>query len=474
MRTQRDEYRSFWVSSAPSPGYERLEADVTADVAVVGAGIFGLSAAYLLKQEGLSVVVIDRGEIAGGVTGYTTAKVTSSHGIIYSEIARKFGDEGARTYATSNQAGLERIASLVDELSIDCDFERADNFIYTEHEDSLDSIRSEVDAARAAGLPASFTTDTQLPFPVLGALRVADQAQFHPRKYLAALARAIDGDGSRIYEHTVATGIRESHPSTVTTREGSIAAADVIVATHMPMLDRGLFFTKVHPYRSYVVAGYPSGEPLTGMYISTGGPTRSLRSTPGPDGRLLLVGGEGHKTGTDADTQGHYDRLEEWAADRFDVTDPVYRWATQDNVSVDRVPYVGRVTRGSDHVLTATGFGKWGLTNGTMAAMILTDHIVGRANEWAALYDSKRIKPAASAQKFVEENVGVASHFIGDRIASEHRGNPRCTHLGCVLRRNGAEGTWDCPCHGSRFDAEGNVIQGPAVEDLEGATLPRE
>lgn len=455
---------SYWVDTTPSPGYPALDGDLSVDVAIIGAGIVGITAGYLLKQEGLSVAVIDRREIARGVTGYTTAKVTSSHNLIYSKLIQTFGEAGARTYGRSNEAGKEKIAALVDEHAIDCGFERADNYVYTEHDSSLQDIHDEVDAAARVGLPATFTTDTELPFAIKGALKFTNQAQFDPRKYLVALASKIDGDGSHVFENTVVTGVEESHPCTVQSENGRVTATDVIVATHMPILDRGLFFTKVHPYRSYAIADRIDGAVPRGMYISTGGSTRSLRSIPDDDGRLLLVGGEGHKTGTETDTGKHYERLEAWAQEHYGMASPRYRWATQDNVSVDKVPYIGRLTRGSDHVFAATGFGKWGMTNGTVSALILTDHIAGRNNEWAALYDSKRLKPAASAQKFITENGEVAAHFVGDRFL--HGKNPRCTHLGCVLRKNGAEQTWDCPCHGSRFDAEGNVIQGPAISPL--------
>jgi len=460
-----DRFVSYWVDHTPSPGYSALDGNVTVDVAVVGAGIVGITAGYLLKQEGLKVAVIDRKQIARGVTGYTTAKVTSSHGLIYSQLISSFGEDGARLYGRANEAGKEKIAELVDKHTIDCDLERTDNYVYAEDESSLPEIHREVEACKRVGLPAGFTTDTELPFPIAGALRFSNQAQFDPRKYLVPLAAEIHGDGSYVFEDTVVTGVDEDTPCVVRTEDGAIRATDVIVATHMPILDRGLFFTKVHPYRSYAIAGPVDGEALRGMYISAGGSTRSLRSIADGDGsRLLLVGGEGHKTGTVEDTGSHYERLERWAEDRFGLASATYRWATQDNVSVDKVPYIGRLTRGSEHVFTATGFGKWGMTNGTASAMILTDHIVGRPNEWAPLFDSKRIKPFASGKKFIQENAEVASHFVTDRLA--HRSNPRCTHLGCVLRKNGAEGTWDCPCHGSRFDADGNVIHGPAISGL--------
>lgn len=455
---------SYWVDRTESPGYPPFEGELSVDVAVIGAGIVGVTAGYLLQREGLSVAIIDRGEIARGVTGYTTAKVTSSHNLIYSKLISTFGEEGARIYGRSNEAAKEKIAALVETHDIDCDFERTDNYVYTELAGSVGDIQEEVDAAVRVGLPATLTTTTELPFEVKAAMRFTGQAQFDPRRYLLKLAEQITNDGGHVFENTVATGVDESHPCTVETVNGRITATDVIVATHMPILDRGLFFTKVHPYRSYAIADRIEGEVPRGMYISTGGATRSIRSIPDPAGRLLLIGGEGHKTGTEEDTGRHFERLEEWAQEHYGMSAPTFRWATQDNVSVDKVPFIGRLTRGSDNVFTATGFGKWGMTNGTLSAMILADHIVGRPNEWASLYDSKRLKPLASGHRFIIENAEVATHFIGDRLT--HRGNPRCTHLGCVLRKNGAEGTWDCPCHGSRFDADGNVIQGPAISPL--------
>lgn len=321
--SDRDPFVSYWVDKSASPGYPKLEEEISVDVAVVGAGIVGVTAAYLLKQEGLTVALMDRKEIARGVTGYTTAKVTSSHNLIYSKLLSSFGEEGARTYGRSNEAGKEKIAALVDELGIDCDFERADNFVYTELEGLVDDIRDEVAAALRVGLPAEFTTDTELPFEVAGAVRFTDQAQFDPRRYLLALAALIDGDGSHVFENTVVTGVDESDACTVEAGVGRVHSTEVIVATHMPILDRGLFFTKVHPYRSYAIADRIEQEVPRGMYISIGGPTRSLRSIAAGGDRLLLVGGEGHKTGTDENTGAHWERLETWAFENYGMDAPV-------------------------------------------------------------------------------------------------------------------------------------------------------
>lgn len=501
MRHLSENNPSFWIGTTPETRYPTLSADVTVDVAIVGGGICGLTAAYLLKQEGRSVALVEADRIVRGVTGYTTAKITSGQSLIYTDLVKKFGEQGARTYGESNEAALAKIAELVETLSIDCDFERQDNFVFTESASEVDSVREEAELAARLGLPSEFVTEGPLPFPIAGAVRFTNQAQFHPRKYLLALAERFSAAGGFIYENTMALDVEEGEPCRVVTEYGSITAADVIIATNMPFLDRGLFFTKVHPWRSYAVAGEVTAEVAApeGMHISVDSPTRSIRLLRDGERTLLMIGGEGHKVGQEPDTEACYERLEATARERFGLDTIDYRWSTQDTVSVDEVPYIGRYTRHSDHLFTATGFRKWGMTNGTLAAMLLTDRISGRDNGWAAFYDSKRLDIPQSAQEFVKENVNVAQHWVGDRITTpgdaledvppgegtviRREGKPIavykdadgtcrglsavCTHLACIVHWNGAEKSWDCPCHGSRFDLEGRVLQGPAVEPLE-------
>ncbi|MDQ3669762.1 MAG: FAD-dependent oxidoreductase, partial [Actinomycetota bacterium] len=380
-----------------------------------------------------------------------------------------------------------------------CDLERTRNVVYTESEDEVDNLRAEGEACARAGLPASFVQETELPFPVAGAVALENQAQFHPRKFLLPLVGSVSGDGSHVFELTRALDVDESDSCLVSTDRGEIRARDVIVATHLPVLDRGLFFAKSHPTREYVVAAQiDEARSVRGMYISSDAPTRSVRTTPRDGGRLLIVGGEKHKTGQEPRPDERYERLAAWARERFGVEAIEYRWSTQDNFSVDRVPYVGRLTRGSDHVLVATGFSAWGMSNGVAAGLLLSDLVLGRHNPYAELYDAKRLKPAASAKDFVKENANVAKRFFGDRVAARssevsdlragegrvvtldgrrvavhradsgalHAVSAVCTHLACIVQWNGDERSWDCPCHGSRFAAEGGVIQGPAVKDL--------
>jgi glycine/D-amino acid oxidase-like deaminating enzyme/nitrite reductase/ring-hydroxylating ferredoxin subunit len=492
---------SLWLDTTPATTYEPLPGDLSTDVCVIGAGITGLTAALSLKQAGRRVVVVEMDRVAQGVTGYTTGKVSALHGLHYGSVRSRFGADGARAYAAANQAGLELIARFVRDLDIDCDFRRKPNVTYTEDPAERETIVAEVDAAVDAGLAAAYTEETDLPWPVAGAIRVPDQAEFHAPRYLLALAGAVHGDGSAVHERTRAVSVSDGEPCRVVCDHGEVTASEVIVATHYPMLDRGLFFARLAPERSYALACRVRGAVPQGMYLSSESPAHSVRSAPLDGEELLLVGGESHKTGQGGETPERYRALEAWARERFDVTEVVYRWSTQDAMPADGMPYVGRVSPVSRHVWTGTGYRKWGLTNGSAAALMLTDAICGRENPWAGTFDANRFKPLAAGGTLVKENFNVGVHFLGDRLAppdadsldalapgeggivvvdgdrtaayrdedgTVHLHGPACTHLGCHVTFNAAERSWDCPCHGSRFDAtDGRVLQGPAVRDLE-------
>jgi glycine/D-amino acid oxidase-like deaminating enzyme/nitrite reductase/ring-hydroxylating ferredoxin subunit len=493
--------RSLWLENAEQR-YPRLDGVVDVDVAVIGAGITGVTAAHLLKREGHTVALLETSAIGHGATGYTTAKLTVGHNLIYRDLIDSFGQDTARAYAASNQHAIDRVESLVREHSIDCDFERTSNYVYTEAPEKVEDLEREVEAAREAGIAAELTTETDLPYPVLGAIRVDGQAQFHPWKYVAALAALVAGDGGHVFELTRATDVRSGSPCEVETRSGRVRAGHVIVATQLPFLDRGLFFAKAHPTKSYAVAAIVEGATAPrGMYISAEQPTRSVRSTPGPDGRrVLIVGGEGHKPGADPDTRGRYAKLERFLNERFGA-EAEFRWSTHDYMPVDRLPYVGRLRRGEPRILIATGFAKWGMTKGTVAAEILVDAVAGRENAWNDVYDAHRLDVKQSAPRFLKENTEVGFRFFRDRLrlrdrrADIDRLNPgegtivrigarqyavyrddegtlhtlsaRCTHLGCIVGWNPADRAWECPCHGSRFAGDGTVVQGPATANLE-------
>jgi glycine/D-amino acid oxidase-like deaminating enzyme/nitrite reductase/ring-hydroxylating ferredoxin subunit len=498
---------SFWLATTPETDYPALTDDVTVDVAVVGAGITGITAAVLLKRAGKTVALIDSKRIVQGATGYTTAKVTAGHGASYSKIRKAFGEDGIRTYARANEAALEWIAELIEVNGIDCDFERRTNYVYAESQDEVADLRQEAEVERQAGLATRLVDETPLPFPVAAALRLENQAQFHPRKYLLALAATIPGDGSHVFERSRVHRVKHGEPCEVVAEQGVLRAGEVILATHLPILDSGLFFTKAYPHRSYAVAAPIGGAPdPAGMYINSGIPTRSIRTVRDGDGVFIQVGGNGHKTAEEEDTPARYDQLEEFLREHWPGAGAVeYRCSTQDYMAHDHVPYVGRLRRRSQHLHVATAYSKWGMTNGTAAAMILSDAILGRENSWAELFDSKRLPRRAALGSFLKENLSAGLHFLGDRLSRADRAtvdelgagegalvrirgrktavyrdderrlhalSPVCRHLCCLVDWNPAERSWDCPCHGSRYDGEGRAIQGPTTEDLKRRELP--
>jgi glycine/D-amino acid oxidase-like deaminating enzyme/nitrite reductase/ring-hydroxylating ferredoxin subunit len=491
---------SLWVDTSPGPpARPPLRGNASADVAVLGGGIVGITTALLLAESGARVALLEADRLARSVSGRTTAKLTSQHGLVYSRLRSKFGLEGARTYATANEAALAWIAERVARDRVDCDFRRQPAYLYMSRGGDRAKLEAEAEAAIEAGLPASLVEATPLPYPVEAALLFTDQAEFHVRKYLLPLADRLEQTGGAVYEESRALTVESGHPCIVKTAEAELRADRVVIATHYPFLDRSLAFARVHPDRSYVIACRLDGAPPSGMHISGDSPTRSLRAVPLDGEELLLVSGEGHRTGEGGDTEMRYRRLEEFAREHWRVQSVDYRWSTQDNATVDGVPYVGRLTPRSERLFMATGFSKWGMTGGTAAALLLHDLLLGRDSAWADLYDPNRFKPFAAASKLVEENLRVGLHFFGDRarkrgirpieelvpgegdivrhdgekVAGHRRDDgtlvavsPRCTHLGCQLSWNPAERSWDCPCHGSRFSPEGKVLHGPAVRPL--------
>jgi len=488
---------SLWLDTVERAPRPALAQDVHADVCVVGGGITGLSAALELNRTGARVVVLEARFLGAGATGYTTAKLSSLHGLSYARLERQLGEDVARTYGQANQRGIERAFELVAELGIDCDLRRKPNLTYAESADDREQIDAEVEAARRAGLPASLVEETDLPYEIEAAVRFADQAEFHPARFVHGLARRLEAAGGEIYEGTLAQAVHDGSPCRVRTDRGrTVTASSVIVATHLPFLDRGLYFARCHPERSYVVAApYDRPAATGGMYLSTESPAHSIRTHTLGEHTWLLVGGESHKTGQ-GDASERYKRLERWARERFGI-DPVMRWATQDQMPADGVPYIGPVDPVSKRVYVATGFRKWGLALGIAAAELLAAWVEGRDHPWRSLYDTRRVRLRASAATLAKENMNVALRFVGDRVVKRadadsiepgegrivgtglsqravyrdeqgelHALSARCTHLGCIVNWNSGEGTWDCPCHGSRFGATGEVIMGPAVRGL--------
>jgi glycine/D-amino acid oxidase-like deaminating enzyme/nitrite reductase/ring-hydroxylating ferredoxin subunit len=503
-------HEPYWIASTPDTNYPVLEDGVKVDVAIIGGGIVGITTAFLLKRSGVKVAVIEANKILKGTTGHTTAKVTSQHGLMYDKLINQFGREKARQYAESNESAIQLIADIIKEKNIDCDFSWKPAFIYAQTDKYIEKIVKEVEAAGSLGIKASFQKELSLPFEVKGALRFDNQAQFHPRKFLLELAKDIPGDGSYIFEGSTMVDIEETDASNiVVTRDGKrLTAEKVVIASHYPCYDRlGLYFSRIYSDRSYLLGIKVKEKIPEGMFISAESPTRSIRSTPFENGELLILGGEHHKTGHGKETNTHYENLAKFAYENYTVENILYRWSAQDCMTMDNIPFVGHLTEKTKNIYVATGFKKWGMTNGTASAMILTDLITKDSSPWSDVYNPSRFINIASVGNFAAQNLDVAVNFVADKIspapqdAEVKKGEAKvikmngdkvgayrddqgvlhvvditCTHLGCELHWNEAEKSWDCPCHGSRFNYDGGVIEGPAFKPLnkpgEGRNVP--
>jgi glycine/D-amino acid oxidase-like deaminating enzyme/nitrite reductase/ring-hydroxylating ferredoxin subunit len=492
-------HEPYWIGSIEKKEYPALTEDINVDVAIIGGGIVGITSAFLLKKKGFKVAILEANRIMHGTTGHTTAKITSQHNLIYSNLITKFGEEKAKQYAEANEKAIHFIANLVQEKNIDCDFCWRPAYVFTQSEDYISKIQKEVNAASKLGIKASYLDKVPLPFNVKGAIKFEGQAQFHPLKYLQVLASEIQGDGSYIYEQTKIVDIEEGETCTIKASNGKkVKAPKIIIASHFPFYDGlGLYFARIYSEKSYVVAVKLKEKFSDGMFISAEDPGRSLRSQSYGGGEIVLVGGEHHKTGSEKSTKIHYETLASFAKENFNVESILYRWSTQDCMTADGVPYVGNLTSKTNNIFVATGFGKWGMTNGTVSASILTDLISKGNSPWASVYDPSRFDIIASGAKLVSENLDVAEKLIGgkltpvpkdielnkgeakvvsidgERIGAYRDENGKlhmvditCTHLGCELVWNEAEKTWDCPCHGSRFSYEGENVEGPAFNPL--------
>jgi glycine/D-amino acid oxidase-like deaminating enzyme/nitrite reductase/ring-hydroxylating ferredoxin subunit len=500
MQDLPGQHRSLWTVDVEPGTYPPLHDDVTVDVAVVGGGITGATTALLCKDAGLTVALLEADRIGSGTTGGTTGKVTSQHGLFYASAIADLGEATARAYGEANQAALPMLEELSDRHDVDAYASRLPSFVYTGDPARVPDLRDEAEAAGRLGLPASFVDTVDLPFEVAGAVRFDDQLQIHPTRLLHGFVRAIDGGGSTVHEHSRVVNISEDGDIVeVRTEQATVRARHVIVATLLPILDRGFEFARTRPVRAYGIAVELDGELPEPMYISAESPKRSLRHYHGDEGAYLVVVGENHETGHGDHLENHYGALIDFAREHFPVRSVAYRWSAQDYKPVDGMPYVGPL-RFADHIQIATGFNKWGLSNGVVAAWIMSDNILERPNPWAEVFDANRGHALGRYADLVKDNLHVAKRFLADRIevpigasTSEigpgegrvirvggrpiavHRtpdGDLRavdatCTHLGCLVAWNDAETSWDCPCHGSRFAPTGDVLTGPAIAPLQ-------
>jgi len=489
---------SLWMLTSELNVPPALTQDLRTEVCVIGAGIAGITTAYLLAKAGKRVVVLDDGAVGGGETGRTTAHLSSALDDRYHVLERLHGLEGARIAAASHAAAIDKIESIVREEKISCDFERLDGYLFLPPGESPDILEAELEAAQRAGLGgverlsraplANWNTGPCLRFP--------RQGQFHPLFYLNALVEAIERMGERVFGRTHVTGVEGGPPSSVTTASGlTVTAEFVVCATNTPIVDWLIIHSKQAAYRTFVIgARVPSSSVLRALYWDTADPYHYVRLA----GDILIVGGEDHKTGQEDDGVDRFRNLEEWSRDRFPIGAVEFKWSGQVMEPVDGIAYIGRNPGDKGHIFVATGDSGHGITHGTIAGMLISDLILGRGNEWQRLYEPSR-KTVRSTAEYVRENLNVVKQYVDyltpgeigseeeiqpgegavirhglkklavyrDEAGTLHRASALCPHLGCVVHWNSLEHTWDCPCHGSRFSIEGKVLNGPALGGLE-------
>jgi glycine/D-amino acid oxidase-like deaminating enzyme len=395
--------KSLWREASPGQIYPALSGEVDVDVVIIGAGITGLSSAYMLKKAGLTVSVLEKDTVGGGTTGRTTGKVTSQHGLVYSELQKTIGIANTQNYADANQAAVEGIKQIVEAEKISCDFERADNYVFTDNDQEITQFKNEAKVAAKFGLPAEFLTETPLPFKVRGAVKFTDQAKMTAQKYVSGLANIVNGDGSFVFEGSNVTRIKDGQPCRISTDKGTVIAKDCIVATNvptLPLMARGGYCILEFPVESHLIAA-PYNEDLTGMYISPDKKQYSILPVTFESQKYLLIGGGGHFSTVRISKKLRYKRIADYAKRQFGIQNITHKWSDRDYIAYDKVPLVGKLYPWSKHVYVGTAFKKWGLTNGTVAAMILTDLITGKENLWAETLTPQRARPI----KYIPKNV---------------------------------------------------------------------
>lgn len=491
--------KSYWSDTEVRPSFSKLEKDDEVDVCIIGAGITGIMTAYMLLDSGLKICLIDKGEIASGVTENTTAKITSQHGLIYNYLEVTFGKEFARKYLESNEKAINTIEKIVKKENIECEFERTDNYIYTCQDEYVQRIKDEVQTVKGLGLNAELLSEIDLPFEIKLGIKFPNQAKFHPLKYLYKIAQILNSKGVQIYTNSIVQDIqKDGNIYIIKANENSIKAKYVVMASHYPIKSfPGFYFLKMYQDRSYAIAIEPHEKIPKGMYISAESPVASFRPI---NENLLIIGGEDHKTGeTGKDLDISYKSLETYAKEIYPSMKVKYRWATQDCVSLDKVPYIGDFSNLMPHMYIATGYKKWGMTTSHVAARIIRDKILNKENEYENIYKATRMAPLKNYKEFgnmlkqttyslginkikmpkykfedLKKDTGGVVEYNGEKLGvyKDKDGKvfavvPYCKHLGCELSWNNLEKTWDCPCHGSRYDYTGKLITEPATENLD-------
>lgn len=478
------EIESIWSGEVKFPEREQLKRDLKADVLIIGAGMVGILTAMQLRETGLKVIILEGDKTAGGQTRNTTAKITSQHGLIYDKLIKEFGTEKAYLYARANEDAIEDYRNIIEENNLNCHFERYPAYLYSTK--SEEEIQKELKAALTCSIDADFTTKTTLPFEVKGAVRFKNQAQFNPLEFLKEISAPME-----IYEHTLVKGIEGN---IAVTDFGKVEGSAIVVTTHYPFINMpGYYFARTHQERSYVLA-LSGAEAMDGMYRDANKEGLSFRNY----NDLLIFSGEGHRTGENKEGN-KYETLRKLGKEYYKDAKEEAFWSAQDCITLDGLPYIGLYSESTPNLYVATGFNKWGMTNSMVASKILRDMIMGTKNPYEEVFTPqrfkinasmvnllketkqvatgiflKKLKPATDTMDAIPRNHGSIVSVDGDKIGvykdqddKLHMVSVTCTHLGCQLEWNQDELTWDCPCHGSRYDYNGILLDNPAMEDLE-------
>lgn len=492
---------SYWREHKSLKAFPVLNESIDVDVAIVGGGMTGILTAFLLSLEGKQVALIEGGSLLDGTTGNTTAKITAQHDVMYDKLIDTHGEEKARLYYDAQVEAMNNIKKLIDLHDIDCEYKVQDAYLHAGTEDGQKQLEKEMDAYEKLNIEGELIYKSELPFHTKAALVMRNQAHFHPVKFLQGIVEEIEKLGGLIYENTMADDITGDDPVTVKTRNGyDIWCDKVVMASHFPFDDmKGFYFSRLHPERSYAIAVKTEKEIPEGMYLGIDDPVFSLRHTEVNGEKLAIFGGEGHKTGKSEDTLQHFENIRKFADEHYGVKEVAYRWSAQDLIPPDNVPLIGQSVTGRPHVLTASGFKKWGMTNSMAAAHLLKDLITDQPNKYKELFDPTRTHLKGEAAKtLIKEMADDGAQMVKSRVKRKdkkleeletgegavvsikglrrgaykdesgelHIVDTTCTHMKCGVEWNSGERSWDCPCHGSRFSYTGEVLEGPATAPL--------
>lgn len=498
----RFKMNSLWIDSIGNKKkFSKLNSNIEADVCIVGAGIFGLTCGYYLSKLGYNVVIVDKSEIGHKATGHTTAKITSQHGLFYDYLKQSYGIQFAKDYLNANEEAIEDIKNIIDAENIKCDFNYENSFLYTTKKSEISVLKKEFKTLQDLDFNCEYVTKAGLPFEIEGSICFKNQSQFHPLKYLYGLCDSITKQNGHIYTNTCISDIKNFNDYFISySNDFEIKSEYVIVGTHYPFINfPGFYFTKMYQSTSYLIAVDTKKTLFNGMYINISDPIFSFRTAKLNGKDLLLVGGAEHKTGHPSCYKDTYGILEEEVRKYYPNCEVLYRWNTRDCISLDKIPYVGSYSSSLPNMFVGTGFKKWGMTSSTVAANIIVDNITGKQNKYSYLFDSSRLKPIKNFDEFknmmvqstnsllldkfkranmkfddIQNNSGFIVEINNEKVGiykdengSIYAVKPICTHLGCLLSWNDIDKTWDCPCHGSRFDFKGKNLYDPAFKDLE-------